>query len=88
MLNELKKAENDLNKHKQQSFDRSIDMQRLSTIISAFVRQGQHKLTADFERKKRILQFDAYDYRLIKTFYNLNPTENQVYYIFYMMVSV
>lgn len=74
----LRKAENDLNKHKQQPFDRSIDIQRLSTIILAFVRQGQRKLTARFEQKKQILQFDAHDHRLVKTFYNLKPTENQV----------
>ncbi|CAF5006920.1 unnamed protein product, partial [Rotaria socialis] len=38
----------------------------------------QHKLCAEFERKKLILQFDAIDHRLIKTFYNLNPTDDQI----------
>ncbi|CAF5141871.1 unnamed protein product, partial [Rotaria magnacalcarata] len=45
--------------------------------MTAFVRQGQHKLCAEFERKKLILQFDAIDHRLIKAFYNLNPTDDQ-----------
>lgn len=74
----LQKAEFDLNQHTQQPSARSIDMQRLSTVIPAFVRQGQHKLSSDFERRKRILQFDAHDHRLIQTFYNLKPSENQV----------
>ncbi|CAF4730969.1 unnamed protein product, partial [Rotaria socialis] len=54
------------------------DINTLSTIMTAFVRQGQHKLCAEFERKKLILQFDAIDHRSIKTFYNLNPTDDQV----------
>ena len=79
ILSRLQKADNDLNKHKQQQpFDTSIDAQGLSTIISAFVRRGQHKLCAEFERKKLILKFDVNDYRLIKAFYNLKPDENQV----------
>ncbi|CAF3123116.1 unnamed protein product, partial [Rotaria sp. Silwood2] len=66
-------AENNLNQYKQQPIHESIDINTLSTIMTAFVRQGQHKLCAEFERKKLILQFDAIDHRLIKTFYNLNP---------------
>lgn len=78
ILNRLQEAENNLNKHKQQPINRSIDMNKLSTVIPAFVRQGQHKLSVEFERKKLILQFDSNDHRLVKTFYNLKPTENQV----------
>jgi hypothetical protein len=81
----LQKAENELNKHKQQQpFDRSVDIQRLSTILLAFVRQGQYKLSKDFERKKSLLQYDANDHRLFKTFYNLKPMENQVCKIYYL----
>jgi hypothetical protein len=79
IFNRLQKAENELNKHKQQRpINSSFDMNRLSTVLLAFVRQGQHKLSKDFERKKQLLQFDAHDYHLIKTFYTLKPTENQV----------
>jgi hypothetical protein len=78
IVNRLEEAENNLNKHNQQPINRSIDMNKLSTVITAFVRQGQHKLSLEFERKKLILQFDANDHRLVKTFYNLKPTENQV----------
>lgn len=78
ILNRLQKAENYFNEYKQQSISMSVDMNKVSMVITAFVRQGQHKLCADYQRKKLILQFDANDHRLIKTFYNLNPTENQV----------
>jgi hypothetical protein len=78
ILNRLEEAENNLNTHKQQPIHRSIDMNKLSTVMTAFIRQGQHKLSLEFERKKLILQFDAIDHRLIKTFYNLKPVENQV----------
>ena len=88
IFNRLQKTENELNKHKQQPFDRSIDMNRLSTILLAFVRQGQHKLLKDFEQKKQILQFDANDHRLIKTFYNLKPIENQVGTIYYLLLYI
>ncbi|CAF3086307.1 unnamed protein product [Rotaria socialis] len=74
----LRTAENNLNQYKQQPIHESIDINTLSTIMTAFVRQGQHKLCAEFERKKLILQFDAIDHRLIKTFYNLNPTDDQI----------
>jgi hypothetical protein len=86
ILNRLQKAENELNKHKQpqQLMNSSLDMNRLSTILLAFVRQGQYKLSKDFERKKQILQFDANDHRLIKTFYNSKPMENQVRTISYL----
>jgi hypothetical protein len=78
IANRLQEAEDNLNKHKQQPIHGSIDMHKLSTVITAFVRQGQHKLSLEFERKKSILQFDAIDHRLVKTFYNLKPMENQV----------
>lgn len=78
ILDRLQKAEVDFNQHKLQPCARLIDMQRLSTVIPAFVRQGQHRLSNDFDRRKRILQCDAHDHRLIKTFYNLKPNENQV----------
>ena len=85
ILSRLQKADNDLNKHKQQQpFDTSIDTQGLSTIIPAFVRRGQHKLSAEFERKKLILKFDLNDYCLVKAFYNLKPTENQVDITFHL----
>jgi hypothetical protein len=78
IIEQLQQAENELNKHKQLAIDRSVDMNRLSTAIPAFVRKGQHKLSADFERKKLLLQLDATDYRLVQKFYNLKPSEDRV----------
>ena len=77
--NRLQEAENKLNQHKLEPINRSMNMNRLSTVIPAFVRQGQHKLGIEFERKKLILQFDANDHCLVKTFYNMKPTKSQVY---------
>ena len=75
---QLQLAENKLNEHKQTSMSRTLDMNRLSTIIPAFVRQGQQKLFKEFERKKQLVQFDMHEYQLIKNFYQLKPTEHQV----------
>ena len=78
ILNRFQTAENKLNNHKELPIHRFVDTNKLSTIITAFVRQGQNKLSVEFERKKLILQLDANDHRLVKAFYNLKPTENQV----------
>lgn len=79
ILHRLQTAEHKLNQHKQQqSISRSIDMNQLSIVMTAFVRQGQKKLSTEFERKKLILQFDINDHGFVKSFYNLKPTENQV----------
>ena len=53
----------------------SIDF---SAILKALVRRGQHKLNAEFQCKKRLLQFDQQDHRLTKAFYDLKPTTLQV----------
>ena len=78
VIEELKEAENELNKHKQLAIDHSVDVNRLSTVIPAFVRKGQYKLYKDFQRKKLLLQLDAIEYRLVQEFYDLKPSEDQV----------
>ena len=75
---ELKEAEKKLNTHKQLASNATVDMHRLSMVIPAFVRRGQRKLVADFERRKLLLQLDANDYYLVQAFYDLKPTEEQV----------
>ncbi|CAF4289343.1 unnamed protein product [Adineta steineri] len=77
-MEQLKQAEIKLNQHKQIEFGQSIDLQKLSTIILAFVRKGQQKLSADFQYKKSLLQFDTNDYHLVQTFYDLKPSNDQV----------
>ncbi|CAF1577846.1 unnamed protein product [Adineta steineri] len=78
IVKRLREAENKLDQHKQQPMNRSFDMNKLSAILTAFVRQGQHKLSKEFERKKLIVQYDANDHRFVKAFYHLKPTENQI----------
>jgi hypothetical protein len=78
IIEELKQAENDLNKHKQLTIDPTIDRNILPTIIPAFIRKDQRKLSADFERRKLLLQLDANDYYLVQVFYDLQPTTDQV----------
>ncbi|CAF1403704.1 unnamed protein product [Adineta steineri] len=67
-----------LNQYKQIELGQSIDLQRLSTIILAFVRKGQHKLSADYQYKKLSLQFDTNDYHLVQAFYDLKPSNDQI----------
>lgn len=69
----LQQIEYQLNEHKQQH---TVD--NLSIVIPAFVRRGQHKLLADFERKKLLLQYDANDHCLLNAFDNLQPSTDQV----------
>ncbi|CAF1495644.1 unnamed protein product, partial [Adineta steineri] len=77
-VEQLKQAEIKLNQHKQIEFGQSIDLQKLSTIILAFVRKGQHKLSVDFRCKKSLLRFDTNDYRLVQAFYDLKPSTDQI----------
>lgn len=68
----LQQIEYQLNEHKQHTVD------NLSIVIPAFVRRGQHKLSADFERKKLLLQYDANDHCLLNAFNNLQPSTDQI----------
>ncbi|CAF4063443.1 unnamed protein product [Adineta steineri] len=77
-MEQLKQAEIKLNQHKQTEFGQSIDLERLSTIILAFVRKGQQKLSVDFQYKKSLLQFDINDYNFIQAFYDLKPSNDQI----------
>ena len=78
VVDELKEIERRMGQHKQAAIDQGIDISKLLTVIPAFVRKGQHKLVADFEHKKVLLQLDANDYRTIQSFYNLNPPGDQI----------
>ena len=78
IIEQLQQAENELSKHKQLAVGQSIDISRLSTVIPAFLRKDQHKLSQDCQRKKLLLQLDANEYHLVQKFYDLNPSEDQV----------
>jgi len=81
---QIQNTENELNKHLN-SFkcvighkSSQVQIFDLSTMLKAFVRKGQHKLNAEFQCKKRLLQFDCQDHQLTKAFFDLKPTKQQV----------
>ena len=52
LSDDLKQAEDRLETYKRTGIELGMNVSRLFIVIPAFVRRGQHKLTADFERKK------------------------------------
>jgi hypothetical protein len=87
--NKLVKVENDLSVHLQQQSDlfceqiqnkTSIDhvMTIVSKALVVMIHNGLHQLRTNFEHKKILLQFDVNDVHLVKSFYDLNPSEEQV----------
>ena len=50
----------------------------LFEAVDALVRNGQRRLTAEYEHKHLMLKLDADDHRLISAVYALNPTTDQV----------
>ena len=79
IIEELKRTEERLDAHKRLAMSDSIsDANLLATVVDAFVRQGQRDLSADFERRKLLLQFDMNDCRLVRVFYDLQPSLEQV----------
>jgi hypothetical protein len=50
----------------------------VTNILTAFIRKGQQRLTAEFQCKKRLLNLDCQDHRLTKAFFGLTPTKQQV----------
>lgn len=61
----------------------SIDLLDLiSTAIRKFVHQGQQRLRTMYGEQKVIFGFDHHDLHLVKSFYDLNPTNEQVCFSF------
>jgi hypothetical protein len=58
--------------------DPPFNLQIMSSAATAFVRKGQHKLRRQFEQNKRMLALDSMDHRLVQTFYDLIPSQQQV----------
>ncbi len=95
--NKLLKTENDLNVYLQQqqtvqffhqmqnktSIDHAMNI--ISKALVVMIRNGLHQLHTNFEHKKILLQFDVNDVHLVKSFYDLNPTEEQVYTFVFML---
>jgi hypothetical protein len=54
------------------------DVNQLKGIITIFVQEKQQQLYADIEKKKNLLMLNAFDVRLTKEFFDLNPSSQQV----------
>ena len=78
IVEQLKRAECDANAYALTLVDHFVDVSRWTVIVTALVRKGQQKLRAEYERRKSLLQFDAHDYRWVRSFYELKPTDIQV----------
>ena len=55
-----------------------IDPDILSNAINKCVKNGQKRLTHEFEYKRKMLEFNSNDHRLIKQFYDLQLNEEEV----------
>lgn len=84
----LQQAERDLNTHSQQTFPFYFGVQNmysieyymniLSIALTTLVQSNLQYLHTNFEQKKILWQFDINDICLVKAFYALNPTDEQV----------
>ncbi|CAF3049806.1 unnamed protein product [Rotaria socialis] len=64
------------------SISKSIDpLNLLTTAIKELVHQGQQRLRTMYEEQKIIFGFDHNDLHLVKSFYDLNPTEEQLIHV-------
>ncbi len=50
----------------------------LFDALTVLLRNGLQYFFINFQQKKILFNIDAYDAQLVKSFYNLNPTEEQV----------
>jgi hypothetical protein len=85
--NQLKQAQNNLNAHLQKaeelpyrSFQEGTTIEHtiLSKATETFVHQGLQPVRTNFEQKKILLEIDRKEIQLVKSFYDLNPTSDQV----------
>ncbi|CAF4124668.1 unnamed protein product [Adineta steineri] len=88
--NKLLQAENALNAHLQQQLPNEFCIQKqnkmsidqamhiTSKALAVLIENGLHQLHTNFEHKKILLKFDVNDVHLVKSFYDLNPSEEQI----------
>ncbi|CAF1561914.1 unnamed protein product, partial [Rotaria sordida] len=86
--NKLQQAEYNLNIHLQQpcpfdceiynktSMDHFLNI--ISNVLVTLVENSLYYLHTNFEQKKILLKFDITDANLVKSFYDLNPTVEQI----------
>jgi hypothetical protein len=87
--NKLRQAEHNLNIHLQQPYPFYWQIQNnifmdhfINVIFNALVIVVENSLyyfRTNFEQKKILLNFDINDGHLVKSFYDLNPTDEQVF---------
>ncbi|CAF3277738.1 unnamed protein product, partial [Rotaria sp. Silwood2] len=61
-----------------QQQDSSIDEQHLWAAILALVRKGQHKLSENYEHRKKYFKNSAKDYSFVKACYDCQPTQDEI----------
>ncbi|CAF2793051.1 unnamed protein product [Rotaria sp. Silwood2] len=55
-----------------------LDFTKMSAMVTALVRKGQHKLTQQFEHNKKMLILESTDHRLVKNVHDLKPNKQQI----------
>ncbi|CAF1279250.1 unnamed protein product [Rotaria sordida] len=85
---QLQKAERDLNFHLQQPYPFECELTNKTALFSfmnviangliTLAENNLNYLRTNFEQKKILLNFDITNANLVKSFYDLNPTEEQI----------
>ncbi|CAF1538582.1 unnamed protein product [Rotaria sp. Silwood1] len=86
--NRLREAEHSLNFHLQQSYPFDCELNNKTALVSflnvishgvvTLAENSLYYFRTNFEQKKILLDFDITDARLVKLFYDLNPTQEQI----------
>ncbi|CAF0722744.1 unnamed protein product [Didymodactylos carnosus] len=86
-LNQLKQAQDNLNAHLQsvkdlpyQQKQEEITMEHIESLdaIETFVHQSLQPVLTNFEQKKILLEIDRNAVQLVKSFYDLSPSSDQI----------
>ncbi|CAF3932390.1 unnamed protein product, partial [Rotaria sordida] len=55
-----------------------LDFEKISAMVTAVVRKGQHKLKQQFEYNKKMLKLDSTDHLFVKNVYDFKPNKQQI----------
>ena len=101
--NKIKQIDEEIRVHSQKSVtcwtisDETLVDQNIRIIFAALkvmICDGIENLYMRYEQKKALIQYDAFDIALLKSFYDLHPTGNQVIYhssiklVFVLFISI
>lgn len=76
-IHELKLCQEELEQHSKE-WEPSFDVNHLYQVMIAYVKKGQRRLREGFERRRKNLECDVQDHRLIRTLYQCEPNAEQV----------